>query len=306
LIAAFPHSPVEDEDVTDGGYSSLRFRLFVVLYILRTATTLRQCSFIFGWGESTIHNWFHVIVPIIGTALSPFRAFPSAAQQRDMALEHLFYLRSMGRSHDMYNARMNFDRKGNQPTRVFAGAMGAIDGTFTIWCRFGEDIQEAMYTGYKKIHAYKLVVLCSLFTKCVLAIIVRPATVSDSLAWTLASALHASMLKTSQLLGDDAFKSLSDVITPFTNAHIAGIKKYNLERADHMRQFNFEHSSNRMSSEHVIRTLKCWGFLRGTSKYHLTTSEEFFRQGVEAIHAIVNADICDFNVDRLYVHVAAE
>ena len=34
--------------------------------------------------------------------------------------------------------------------RVFQGVIAAIDGAYTLGCRFPEDIQEMMYTGYKK------------------------------------------------------------------------------------------------------------------------------------------------------------
>jgi hypothetical protein len=95
LIVAFPHSPTDDAKFEHllphqrpTGYSSLRFRLFVVLFILRTGTVARLCRFIFGWGASTINGWLHTIVPIIVAGTAQFREFPSARQQQAMEVEH--------------------------------------------------------------------------------------------------------------------------------------------------------------------------------------------------------------------------
>jgi hypothetical protein len=305
--SAFPHSCHTHEDLKPTAKTStLAFRLFVVLFILRTGATLRMCSVVFGWSHSVIHNWFVDISDIMHRKLALFRAFPNAQEQAAMALEHLAWV--TGKLGDttlgMYHTRLNFANAVGEIDRVFTGAFAAIDGTYALCPRFPSDIQEQMYTGYKKFHAYKLMVMCSLFTKAILRIKIGPARVADSLAYALDLDFIAQI--TQPLLGDDAFHGFSAIIAPFTKAMIAAVRAVRPATADAMNQFNSDHSSNRMSSEHAIGKLKEWAWVRGTDKYSRFHDHGGFVRGVEIVHSLVNADNCDFEPAHLFTSLRHE
>jgi hypothetical protein len=84
-----------------------------------------------------------------------------------------------------------------------------------------------MYTGYKKFHAYKLVIVYSMFTKVVLGIFIRPATVSDEMAWTLDTTVAPLLIKSFHLLGDAAFNGYPQIIAPFRTEDINQMERVN-------------------------------------------------------------------------------
>jgi hypothetical protein len=94
------------------------------------------------------------------------------------------------------------------------------------------------YTGYKKFHAYKLLVVCSMFTKCVLAIFIRPATVADALCWTLDTSVATLLGAGMYLLGDAAFSGMDDIVAPFSTTDINLMHRTKPEAAAEMRTFN--------------------------------------------------------------------
>jgi hypothetical protein len=236
LIILYPNCDIMAEPDERLQYASLRFKFFITLYYLHTGTPFRVMEVLFGWSDSVLSSWTHRITQLIADVFRNFRAFPSPQDQLVMALEHATYCAGKGANiMRSYGRRINYSRVSSLPRLVFNGAVGAIDGTFTLCCRFSNDIQEFMYTGYKKFHAYKLVVVCSLFTKVVLAIFVEQATTSDNAAWTHASTILAEGL---HLLGDAAFHGLEDVISPFRTEDINLTEKVNPALTAQMREFN--------------------------------------------------------------------
>jgi hypothetical protein len=156
-----------------------------------------------------------------------------------------------------------------------------------------------MYTGYKKFHAFKLVIICSLFTKAILSIIIVPARCSDSAAFTGASDVWMLMALASYLLGDDAFHGLKSIIPPFSTKDLNSmVVDPALQKT--MRVFNQGHSSNRMSSEHVIGRLKRWSVIRGTAKYRQFADMDFFKVVVKAVQCLENARVSGFQPERLW------
>ena len=91
------------------------------------------------------------------------------------------------------------------------------------------------------------------------------------------------------LLGDDALKGLKPFIAPFTPGQLAVLKASNMQALIDARAFNFVHSSKRMSSEHVIGSLKRWAIIRGTSKFFMFRDSDKFKTAVLAVHALHNA-----------------
>jgi hypothetical protein len=298
LALEFPHSPRGDEEEEEKcRFSSTSFRLFVVLFVLRTGTPREQCRFHFGWGGSTIDDWVRDILPIVDEEMEEYREFPTDEEQANMATEHYFYLMGLDRSGkliEMYNKRMQANGGG-----VFTGAMSSVDGTYSITPRPDDEVQEDLYTGYKKIHARKLLVMNSLFTKAILAIILAPAKVADPMVW-LASKQRALLVKLAVMLGDDAFIGYPEIIPPFPKAAIAGMHDLNPSMAVAMEQWNHAHSSNRISSEHVIGSLKDWAWVRGTAKFKMAASHEKFALGVRVIHSLHNAHVCRFDRSKLF------
>jgi hypothetical protein len=260
LIALYPNCTVMEEAGEYQFYASLRFKFFITLYYLRTGTPFRVMEVLFGWSASSLSEWTHAITALIADVFQQFRVFPSVQDQYLMALEHASFVAKKGASlMQLYGTRINWGRDLTTDMKLkFQGAIGAIDGTFTLCCRFPNDIQELMYTGYKKFHAYKLVVVCSLFTKAILAIFICPATTSDSAVWTQDETVASLLQSGLYLLGDAAFNGLPDVIAPFRTEDINLMAQTNPVMAHAMRAFNQAHSSNRMSSEHVIGYLKLW------------------------------------------------
>lgn len=127
LVAFYPRSPVLDDDVRGGKFkstSSLFFRLFVVLYLLRTGSTLRSCSFVFGWSAGIIGKWLTDYIDIMHATLAPFRRLPTQAEQRDMAFEHAAYLTSTGGSFETFHKRLDCL---THIDKTFHGVIGAID-----------------------------------------------------------------------------------------------------------------------------------------------------------------------------------
>lgn len=310
LAQAFPHSPLLDGDHgEEPHFADLSFRLFVVLFVLRTGTPLDRCRFLFGWSKTSTHRWFDAILDIIVKELAKYREFPDEAQQRLMAVEHLLYLRKTQDDDclDMYNTRINFDTEEmededlQEARRVFNGAFASTDCTFSIQPSFPSAIQQLMYTGYKKYHAYKLCVVNSLFTKCILALRVAPARVSDKMVLGHDLALNARIGKGQFILGDDAFNGRGDIVVPFTSAQIAAVSKHDPRLGAKMARWNHAHSSNRISSEHVIGALKQWACIRGTGKHFMFRTHEGFERAVQAVHSLHNASVCNFDITRLYI-----
>ena len=127
-----------------------------------------------------------------------------------------------------------------------------------------------------------------MFTKVVLGIFIRPATVSDGMAWTLDTTVATLLAKSFYLLGDAAFNGYPEIIAPFRTEDINQMERVNPAMAAVMRYFNTAHSSNRMSSEHVVGLLKNWAVIRGTSKAKMFLSEQAFTNAVNAVWSLVN------------------
>ena len=100
-------------------------------------------EFIFGWGKSTIQGWTSRITKLIADVFVNFRKFPDHDDQQLMALEHVSHCRGTSLL-EQYGKRINYGVTDGI-RKVFRGAIGAIDGTFTICCSFPGDIQELMY-----------------------------------------------------------------------------------------------------------------------------------------------------------------
>ena len=152
-------------------------------------------QFIFGWDASTIRTWVRRITKVFvyNAKFQEFRRFPTPEEQNNLNFKHAAWVDNQhenGRDNltELYNTRMNFmeddvdckeDDEGSFCKRMFKGALGAIDGTYTITARWPAAVQNLMYTGYKKFHAYKLIVICSVVKPVILKVMVVPAKVSD-------------------------------------------------------------------------------------------------------------------------------
>ena len=303
LQRAFRRSRFPQERHVGAHASDLFFRLFVTLFVLRTGTTVRECRWIFGWGKTRICCWVTVITPLIAGALATFREFPTPDEQELMAVEHLLAVYNKDATlPSQFTARLRYD----DPNAVdFKGAIGAADGTFTVTPRWPDSVQRAMYTGYKKFHAYKVMVMNTLFSKAIIALTVGCPTISDPMSITRRLDVVAKLSPSALLLGDDAFIGMFHFITPYTTANVNLARATSVDIANRMASFNFDHSSNRMSAEHCNATLKQWAVIRGSNKFFMFHTEQAFLSAVDAVHALINADICQFVRSELFVKTRA-
>ncbi len=278
-------------------------RLFVTLFYLYTGPTFANLRFVFGWCEFSIHEWIDTIIRVIVDELEEYRAFPTHAQQRVMGVEHIADIakNSIGKSNTltMYQERVKMEF--GEDCEPFLGAFGAGDGTYSVTPKWKMEYQRLMYTGYKKFHGYKLFIICSLFTKVALEIVVEPATVSDGLAY-LCDGVAAKVNGSEYLLGDEALRGLKNFIAPFSSACLGVMASRNPAVGANARTFQMDHSSRRMSSEHVIGSLKRWAVIRGTSKYFMFKDTEKFKMAVKAIQSLHNSARTDFNPAVLFTN----
>jgi hypothetical protein len=87
-------------------------------------------------------------------------------------------------------------RKENSRKNMDVGSIGAVDGTYSVGCRFEEAAYEEgtsldrMYTAYKKCHAYKLVLVTTHTSKYIVSLKIAPGSSSDATVRILVPIAH--------------------------------------------------------------------------------------------------------------------
>lgn len=141
----------------------------------------------------------------------------------------------------------------------------------------GEDPrQDRMYSEYKKCHAYKVVIFVSHGLDCGRKFILMSATgvgsASDGALFAdLTQKLTTDVIPEAGGLGDAAFHLSRFLIAPYTPTQI-------LAGGPDLKSFNFNHSSDRMTSEHGIRALKIWGAIRGRDDARMFVGDNLFHK----------------------------
>lgn len=181
LRDAFPHSPVIIEaDDFSKKICSIRFKLFLTLYRLKIGCSYHLMEKLFGWSKSSICEWFTIVIKVMYNKMNIF---------------HVNFLYHVGTDfQNYYSSKWSLDHSNSNnvdlfKTRIYnanrtstvgiiadptSKPIGAVDGTYSIRPRIeantlinnGEDSNiDKMYTEYKKCHAYKLLIISSLYPK---------------------------------------------------------------------------------------------------------------------------------------------
>jgi hypothetical protein len=289
----FPNCPSILERGESSLYCENRFKLFLCLFRLKTGCSLHVMEPLFGWSVASLHSWFSTIIPLLEGVLSPFHEgiFESLGCAWQYQQLEAWKFRHIHLKNDIkyFVDRINIQNKTAEfPINLeeFQGSVGAVDGTFSIRPPLQNrenPTADRFYTDYIKSHAWKLMVVAShgiIGPKLILSISISPGSCSDSLVYrTLQlNTFHSKLVKGAVLLGDQAFISIPNIITPYTPLQLETEQSALLPEKQH---FNYSHSQDRMSSEHGIGKLKEWGVIRGRTDCRLFEDFENFEKSVK-------------------------
>ena len=101
------------------------------------------------------------------------------------------------------------------------------------------------------------------------------------------SHMHQKLSPKAITCGDHAFHGCFGVVVPYSHSHIEagdGASK---------RNFNYNHSSDRMCSEHGVMFMKLWGVVRGRSDVRLYENDEIYYAAVRSCWALHNFKYLD-------------
>jgi hypothetical protein len=182
LKKAFPKSPVtlSRDEVSDT--CSIRFKLFLCFYRLKTGSSHHLMFKIFGWSISSLQEWHEKVVLICKKHMHRFHAgfleYMGPGWQNEEVtvwkMKHLFKLKDYStflERIDIINA--DAASKGLAPRikkNEVEGSLGAYDCTYSLRPRImpttlaqnGEDpTADRLYSDYSKAHAYKLLIFTS-------------------------------------------------------------------------------------------------------------------------------------------------
>lgn len=301
LEESFPRSPETLEFGEVHNNCERRFKLFLCLFRLKQGCTYNQMEITFGWSASSLQEWCDIIVRILVVHLfnyhTGFLDYKGTRWQMNECLKwrvkHFADSESYERKITFQNNEAGFpliDRS------KFVGSIGAVDGTYSLQPRVGHSTLAAhdsdtaldmMYSEYKRIHAYKLVLVNSHGflnePKFLLWVGHGCGGASDAAVYnTFALHLSRIMIKEAVLLGDAAFHAQRNIIAPYTSSQIRANVGAEFDT------FNHNHSSDRMTSEHGVRALKLWGAMRGREDSQLYQDEENFERALKAVWGLHN------------------
>jgi hypothetical protein len=311
LEFCFPRSP--DDRVEGEGranYCTKRMKLFMFLYRCKVGASFRQMEGLFGWTKSALQRWFHKLAVNISSAMKcynvDFLRFKGLDWQRAAATQWA-QSRLDERVFSLYIDRIRVQNAQHDdgvetiPENVI-GSLGAVDGTISctpaqtskILRSHGADPnQDRMYCQYKRTHGYKLLAFIShkkgpsgkkyiLYVK---------HSVGSCFDGTLCSSIIAIILLLILaglfFLGDHAFHRQLAILCPYTTPEINA----SILDSPVLSQFNHNHSSSRMCSEHGMRYLKSWGIIRGRSDHWLYDTDEEYKHVLRSVWALHNYQV---------------
>ena len=304
LQACFPRCP----ETLDYGAFSLscerRFKLFLCLFRLKQGARFREMETIFGWSKTVLQEWFDAVLRILVHHLhnyhEGFLEFKGNTWQRNEVMKWHTKHYALGNV-ESYKRKIRFQ---NNESRIgdtvdpekFVGSIGAVDGTYSVQPRVGratllahgeDPTEDRMYSEYKRIHAYKLVIVTSHglenSPKFILWLDYGCGSASDpSVYGDFAHTLLEKLIAEAALLGDHAFHSQRGVIAPYTLAQIRA------HIGNDLAAFNHDHSSDRMTSEHGVRFMKMWGVVRGRDDSQLFQNEHYYELALKAVWGLHN------------------
>lgn len=185
----------------------------------------------------------------------------------------------------VYFARPSFEELASDGRDFFntcniggmhTNACCAVDDTYYLMCKpLDSDVEEQYYSGYKKYHAIKLVMVCSLLRKRIFSIDFVLPRVSDIESYRT-NWVYYMLDPTGEELTALADKGMNDVrdlrtITPYKEDQItAAVYQGQTQRErnnikNRLVNFNREHGSYRVVVECAIGDLTRWSAARGKS-----------------------------------------
>lgn len=304
LEASFPRCP----EILEYGQFSLscerRFKLFLCLFRLKQGVRFREMETIFGWSKTVLQEWFDIVLRLLVRHLHNYHEgfldhMGHNWQRNEVMKWHTMHY-ALGNVED-YRRKIRYQNNESSDgdlldPETFVGSIGAVDGTYSVQPRVGrstllahgeDPTEDRMYSEYKKIHAYKLVIVTSHglenSSKFILWLGFGCGKASDATVYgSFSHTLLAKLIAGAALLGDHAFHAQLGVIAPYTTAQIRAHIGNNLAA------FNHDHSSDRMTSEHGVRYMKMWGVVRGRDDSQLFQNEQYYELALKAVWGLHN------------------
>jgi hypothetical protein len=274
-----------------------------------------ECTF--GWCKSSLQEWFELVLWILHKKLISYhRGFLKTKG-------HLWQRQHVAAWVAKHNRDGNLQsfvdkvqhqnkklRESRNPESIdigqFFGSLFAVDGTYSVRTAtsdkqltdWGESREtDRMWTDYKKIHGYKLIVAMSHglegSPKYILKLVYGCARPSDASVYNImVPELIEDVIPQAAGLGDAAFHAAKLIIAPYTSLETG--PQQSREKQKNRKAFNHDHSSDRMVSEHGMRYIKLWGAVRGRDDTNLFNNDDTVKRVFEVVWGLHNyiADDC--------------
>mmetsp|Transcript_4732 Transcript_4732/g.7030 ORF Transcript_4732/g.7030 Transcript_4732/m.7030 type:complete len:205 (-) Transcript_4732:244-858(-) len=183
--------------------------------------------------------------------------------------------------------------------------VGVVDGTYSVIPQHTDEYTQSLYwTGYKKIHAYKLNVVCNPFNENeILLVGVQTGSTDDKKAYQQTTLPYIERKAIVDILGDKAYESQQYVVTYFREKEYSfvramirsAISRHDRQRVTVLRKLLCEmHAFDKAIQKYRIRVeqsigiLKQWGFVRGRADARLKRSDEDMQIGFSVCAALCN------------------
>jgi hypothetical protein len=293
-------------------------KLFLFTFRCKTAASFMKMEGLFGWGHTSVQEWFTILAESISVTMSRYnkdflKLRKHDGWQEQAALE--WSLRKVeGSTIQKYRDRIrkqNVQSARNRGDDTIddnsIGSLGASDGTISVCPAIGNDIlasqgedpnHDRMYCEYKKTHGWKLIAFIShkkgpTGLKYILKV---SSTMGHNFDGTFYSSMIDNMIANDELipgvyfLTDHAMHTCKLALCPYTTLE----QESSIIEAEEMASFNYDHSSDRMCSEHGMRYLKSWGIIRGCSEHWLFATNTVWENTLNCCWAFHNyrADGC--------------
>lgn len=293
LVDLFSHSRLASTESRINVFSSIRVRLFMSLYRLKTGASFRQMEGIFGWSKSSIRENIDFTVSLLHKRLIMYHDNILSTLGPFWQEMELHKFRCVaGDSFQSFVDRVQ-DRSIQEDAN-FLGSIGAVDATFCVRPRitdeeYLEQNTDFMYSGYSKVHCYKACVITSHGLvdnkKLILATKIGCGSASDKSLYDLV--LHdisPHLIDGAFFLGDGAFHGTRRVLSSYSGSQLHKSRHDFVPR----RHFNQDHSRFRIAAENGIGILKSWACFRGRSDTKLFNNPESFVEASKVIVALHN------------------
>ncbi len=282
MRTTWPRCPPTCEPDERPKQGELRFKLFLALHRLRRYSSYSAMEVTFGWSASGINLWCDTMFALMDEDLAPWRRFPTATEQMDICWQFQKDTHDRHRERkvssdepsiwELYQRRWQtwvneVDVSPELRQRLiaagFKGVIGSGDGTYALgW--FTAAREQEFWTGFKRLHGWKLLIYVSHFKKYILHIQIAPAPAGDA-SVHIDSCVSQALAPGVYMFGDHAFHNVPGVVPGYSQAVIAHVAATDSKLAAQMKYLCSDHSHYRIVTEKANRKMKLWGVVRGRS-----------------------------------------